>query len=75
MLGNLSKGTGNGLYANLFFGYLREVIAEMFGDLKIVLDPHAKFYETLSLIASFMEIDLGFRHVKNFAAMNDAIAC
>ena len=48
-------------------------IVGMFGDLEIVVDPHTKLNENLLRIASFMEVDLGLRHVESFAAMNDAI--
>ena len=72
MPSNLTKGTGSGLSA-ILFGDLREVIVGMFGDLEIVVDPHTKLNENLLRIASFMEVDLGLRHVESFAAMNDAI--
>ena len=72
MPSNLTKGTGTGLSA-ILFGDLREVIVGMFGDLEIVVDPHTKLNENLLRIASFMEVDLGLRHVESFAAMNDAI--
>ena len=72
MPSNLNKGTGSGLSA-ILFGDLREVIVGMFGDLEIVVDPHTKLNENLLRIASFMEVDLGLRHVESFAAMNDAI--
>ena len=72
MPSNLTKGTGSNLSA-ILFGDLREVIVGMFGDLEIVVDPHSKLSENLLRIASFMEIDLGLRHVESFAAMNDAI--
>jgi hypothetical protein len=55
------------------FGDLREVIVGMFGALEIVVDPHTKLSENLLRIASFMEVDLGLRHVESFSAMNDAI--
>lgn len=72
MPSNLTKGTGSGLSA-ILFGDLREVVVGMFGDLEIVVDPHTKLNENLLRIASFMEVDLGLRHVESFAAMNDAI--
>jgi HK97 family phage major capsid protein len=72
MPSNLTKGTGSGLSA-ILFGDLREVMVGMFGDLEIVVDPHTKLNENLLRIASFMEVDLGLRHVESFSAMNDAI--
>lgn len=72
MPSNLTKGTGSGLSA-ILFGDLREVVVGMFGDLEVVVDPHTKLNENLLRIASFMEVDLGLRHVESFAAMNDAI--
>ena len=57
----------------ILFGDLREVIVGMFGALEIVVDPHTKLSENLLRIASFMEVDLGLRHVESFSAMNDAI--
>lgn len=72
MPSNLTKGSGSNLSA-ILFGDLREVIVGMFGDLEIVVDPHSKLSENLLRIASFMEIDLGLRHVQSFAAMNDAV--
>ena len=72
MPSDLMKGTGSNL-SSILFGDLRELIVGMFGDLEIVVDPHSKLSENLLRIASFMEIDLGLRHVESFAAINDAI--
>ena len=72
MPSNLTKGTGSNLSA-ILFGDLREVVVGMFGDLEIVVDPHTKLNENLLRIATFMEVDLGLRHVESFAAMNDAV--
>jgi len=71
--GNLTKGTGTALSANIF-GNFADLIIGMWGGLDLQVDPYTQNTKGAVRVTAFQDVDINIRHPESFAVMKDIIA-
>lgn len=70
---NLTKGTSNGVCSAIAYGNWADLMIGMWGGLDVMLDPYAGATSGTKRVIALQDVDVAFRHVESFAAMQDAL--
>jgi len=70
--GNLTKGTGTALSANIF-GNFADLIIGMWGGLDLQVDPYTQNTKGAVRVTAFQDVDINIRHPESFSVMKDII--